>query len=206
MNNTLKISAVLFAGLWITGCAMPAGGMTVKRTMAYNPPQTHVIYSNEAGPEFINGVEDMALSLLTCDSITKASKPPLIVIRPLETEGNIPFDTKKYAETERSILMGKAGDKVRFIDKETTEEANYYLYGVISSANTMPSNNPGGRRKYSTQSAQILEQSSASNQNTSNNKTYRFTMSLFDPRSNATLWKDECGFAPEEIQQHNHSK
>ena len=146
MKKIMMISAVLFAGILIAGCAMPAGGMKTRQLLFSNPTQKHVVYSNEVSQEFINGVEDMALGLLTCDSITKASKPPLIVIRALETEGDVSFDTKKYMESERSILMGKAGDKVRFIDKETTEEANYYLYGIISAASTPPSNNPGRRR------------------------------------------------------------
>ena len=223
MNYTIKISAVLFTGLWVVGCAMPAGGMKTRQLSLSNPPQKHTVYSNEVSPEFIAGVEGMALGLLTCDAVTKAPKPPLIVIRPLETEGEVSLDTKKYMETERNILTKKAGDKVRFIDKETTEEANYYLYGVISQANTPPSNNTRNdvrKRRPGVQSAPVgalghsgvqsatnyLAQEAKSNQDADGNKTYKFTMSLVDPRSNATLWKDECGFAPEEIQQHNSSK
>lgn len=203
MTRIIRISALLFAGLLIAGCAMPMGdGMMAKRTSSYNPPPQQVIYSNEASQEFINGLGDIALGLLTDDAVTKASKPPLIVIRPLETEGNLPFETTKYAETERNILMGKAGDKVRFIDKETTEEANYYLYGVISMVSTPPSNdtrNDIRKRRYSIQSAQILEQAAANNQDTGGNKSYKFTLTLVDPRSNATLWKDGFGFTPTEM-------
>ncbi|HLD36008.1 MAG TPA: hypothetical protein VJC37_04740 [Planctomycetota bacterium] len=217
MKKIMMISAVLFAGILIAGCAMPAGGMKTRQLLFSNPTQKHVVYSNEVSQEFINGVEDMALGLLTCDAVTKASKPPLIVIRALETEGDVSFDTKKYMESERSILMGKAGDKVRFIDKETTEEANYYLYGIISAASTPPSNNPGRRRSfiypahkfigvgvYST--ANSLAQMAEVKQGSGGNNSYRFTMSLVDPRSNATIWKDECGFTLEEITQHNHYK
>ncbi|MBI5778349.1 MAG: hypothetical protein HZA49_02715 [Planctomycetes bacterium] len=204
MNKVIKMGFVLFLGLLITGCAMPAGGMMKERVSSYNTDSTQVVYSNQVSQEFIDGVGDMALGLLTSDAIAKASTPPLIVIRPLETEGEVPFDTAKYAEAERSLLIGKAGDKVRFIDKETTVEANYYLYGVISiaAAATPPSNTPG-RRRYSTQSAtNYLQQAAKSNQETtSDNRAYKFTMMLVDPHANATLWKDECGFTPTEMPQ-----
>jgi hypothetical protein len=206
MNRIIRISITLFAGLWIAGCAMPAGGMMAKRTSSYNPPPQQAVYSNEVSPEFVTGVEDIALGLLTCDAVTKAAKPPLIVIRALETEGDVSFDTKRYMATERSILTKKAGDKVRFIDKETTEEANYYLYGVISAASTPPSNNPGRRRSFIYSTANSLAQMAEVKQGSGGNNSYRFTMSLVDPRSNATVWKDECGFALEEIQKHNRSK
>lgn len=211
MNRITRISAVLFAGIWIAGCAMPMGTeMKGGKRSSYNPPEQPAVYSNEASQEFIDGVGDMALGLLTSDAIVKASKPPLIVIRPLETEGNVAFDTKKYMESERNILMGKAGDKVRFIDKETTEEANYYLYGVISAASTPPSNdtrNDIRKRKLGVQSApNYLEQAAKGNQDAAStgNESFKFTMTLIDPRSNTTLWKDECGFAPKEMPQHKH--
>jgi len=203
MNKVIRISFVLFAGFLIAGCAMPAEGMMAKRKSSYNPPEKQTVYSNEVSQEFIDGVGDMALGLLTSDAIARAAKPPLIVIRPLETEDEISFDTTKYAETERNILMGKAGDKVRFIDKETTVEANYYLYGVISEANnpTPPSNNPGRRRSFIYSAANHLEQAAKSNQDTTGNKSYKFTMTLVDPHTNTTLWKDECGFTPPEMPQ-----
>ncbi|MEK7309353.1 MAG: hypothetical protein AAB038_00870 [Planctomycetota bacterium] len=203
MNKVIRISVVLFAGILIAGCAMPMGTeMKGGKRSSYNPPEQPVFYSNEASQEFIDGVGDMALGLLTSDAIAKASQPPLIVIRPLETEGEVPFYTAKYAETERNILMGKAGDKVRFIDKETTEEANYYLYGVISEAAVPPSNNPGRRRSFIYSAPNYLEQAAKSNPDTVGNKSFKFTLMLVDPRSNATIWKDECGFAPKEIPQH----
>ena len=207
MSKIVRISAVLFAGLWIAGCGSgPMGaGMKTRQLSLSNPTQKHVAYSNQVSQEFINGVEDMALELLTCDAITKASKPPLIVIRALETEGDVSFDTTKYMESERNILMRKAGDKVRFIYKETTEEANYYLYGVVSQASTPPSNNPS-RRRPGVQSAPNLEQVAKNNQDTDGANSYRFTLNLIDPRSNAFIWKDECSFTLEEISQHNRSK
>ncbi len=203
MNKIIRISAVLFAGLWIAGCAMPMGpGMLMGKDSLYDTDNKQTVYSNEVSQGFIDGVEDMALGLLTCDAVTKASKPPLIVIRVLETEGEVSFDTTKYAEAERNILIGKAGDKVRFIDKETTEEANYYLYGVISEAAVPPSNNPGRRRSFIYSAPNYLEQAAKSNPDTVGNKSFKFTLMLVDPRSNATIWKDECGFAPKEIPQH----
>ncbi|MEW6026275.1 MAG: hypothetical protein AB1599_03145 [Planctomycetota bacterium] len=200
MSKIVRTNALLFAVLLTAGCAMPMDqGMMAKRKASYSPPETRVVYSNEASREFIDGVGDMALGLLTCDAIAKASQPPLIVIRPLETEGKVPFDTAKYAEAEMNILIGKAGNKVRFIDKETTVEANYYLYGVISAAAAPPSNNPARRWSFTYSAPNNLAQTAEGGQGQAGNKSFRFTLTLIDPRSNATLWKDECGFTPAEM-------
>ena len=144
------------------------------------------------------------MGLLTCDAIAKASTPPLIVLRALEAEGDMPFNNRKYVESEREILMGKAGNKVRFIDKETTEEANYYLYGIISQVNIPSSNdnrNNIRKKRSGIQSAANLQQAADNNQITDNNNPYKLTMSLVDPRSNTTLWKDEFVFTPVEMPQ-----
>jgi len=207
MNRFLRLTALLFAVLLMAGCSMPMAGL---KQPYYNQPAEQTVISDEVSQEFIDAVNDLALELMTSDVIAKASNPPLIVIRPMETAGEVSFNTNKYMESERSILMNKAGNKVRFIDKETTEEANYYLYSVIS-VESNPSSGGGGRIRQRgmdsiQQSAlsgnklyQMAERPAESGTEDTSVKSYKITMNLIDPHTNTSVWKNESGFRPKEI-------
>ena len=152
MRKTAIFSAGLLLCLWCAGCSGMGSGQ-----VAYVPPDDpeQIATGHVVSQDFLNIAEQMASSLVTCEAVSKASKPPLIVVQPLKNESSEYLNTKMYTDKVRTLLIKNGGDRVRFIDRESFDKieeerkfkqrddvdkgvrsghagADYFLLGTIS--------------------------------------------------------------------------
>jgi hypothetical protein len=136
ISNGVRIKTmgmlVLAIGFTITGCANMGdsiGGGVKKGAKSY---ESEPVIQDIVCQGFLDAVSTMADGLLSAPAIASVTKPPLVVIHSLNNESAKNFNSQKYIEAERAMLIKKGGVKVRFVDKETEEKADYYLLSIIA--------------------------------------------------------------------------
>jgi PBP1b-binding outer membrane lipoprotein LpoB len=156
--------------------------------------------------DFLNITGKMSENLIKCDAIAKASKSPLIVVHMINNASNRPFNTKNYTEALRNLLINRWQAKARFIDKETSEKADYFLVGTISDVGSSEGNGSSGSYPSDSEFAGLIcnfdtvaEVKESAGEGNVILKPYNFSMRLTNADSGAIVWEDTQEFKRKEM-------
>jgi penicillin-binding protein activator len=124
------VKASYFGSLAAIGLAVGVAGCATA-------PQPSVKYVNPGAQGAVAGTgiesqdigtaaQKAATSILALPLITKADKPPTILITPVINRSASPIDTDLYTVKLRGILMQYSSDKVRFLARDASWDTNQY--------------------------------------------------------------------------------
>ena len=206
MKKVIWGCLLLVMGFILVDCgSMSKEGMYKK----YYEAATEPVIADTVCQGFIDAVNAMADGLLSAPAIANASKPPLVVIHSLNNDSTKKFNIPKYIDAEREILIKQGGTKVRFIDKETEEKADYYLLSTIAdidSEGKIRSNKHSQLCSLDNQSSELLvaqkssEYEEAESDYKTISRTYQLTIKLVNPESGNLAWKETKEFKRKELQ------
>lgn len=209
MKKSVLFVSAMFLSLWVTNCAEMATG---KLSYISGDNSEEVVNPNVVPQDFLNITEKMVGTMVNCDAIAKSSKPPLIVVHTINNTSKNEFNTKIYTESLRNLLINQWKEKACFIDKETSEKANYFLLGTISGVGSSQGNDssePYSPRRESWERtgnfdmfSQAAEEEMEEDVEEPNVilKTYKFSMRLTNADSGAIVWEDVREFKRKELQ------
>src|SRR5580693_6647866 len=124
------MNASQFGSLAVIGLALVVAGCATA-------PQPSVKYVNPGAQGSIAGTgiesqdigaaaQKAATSILALPLITRADKPPTILITPVTNRSASPIDTDLYTVKLRGILMQYSSDRVRFLARDASWDTNQY--------------------------------------------------------------------------------
>jgi len=207
MKKVMVVSLLLVMSFVLVDCAeMSQQGMYKK----YSAAATEPVIADTVCRGFLDAVSAMADGLLKDPVIANAAKPPRVVIHTLNNDSAKKFNIQKYIDAEREILIKQGGAKVRFVDKETEEKADYYLLSMIADVNSeggsIINHNPSQLCSLDNESTELLvaQETAESDESESDYqtifKTYKLTLKLVNPESGDIIWKDTKEFKRKELQ------
>lgn len=214
MKKLVVFFTAMFLGLCITNCADMGMQKRFYDNPSYIPPgySNQIVDTNVVPKDFINITEKMVANLVNCDTITKSSKPSLIVAHTINNTSKKEFNTTVYTKSLRNLLINQYKEKARFIDKETSEKADYFLLGTISDVGTSGYNDSSEPYPSECQywkrgadfnmMAQIAEEETQGPDEGPNVilKAYKFSMQLTNSDSGKVVWEESKEFKRKEIQ------
>jgi PBP1b-binding outer membrane lipoprotein LpoB len=117
--------------------SLAAVGLALGVAGCATAPQPNVKYVNPGAQGGISGTgiesqdigaaaQKAAVSILALPQIAKADRPPIIMITPVTNRSASPIDTDLYTVKLRGILMQYSSDKVRFLARDASWDANKY--------------------------------------------------------------------------------
>lgn len=119
MNKPL-LSSLLSLPLLISCATAPEPSVRYVDPGAQGTVQTTGIESQDIAM----AAQKAAQSIVNIPQITKAPKPPVIIITPVSNRSSSPIDTDLYTTKLRGSLMQYANGKVQFLARDISSELN----------------------------------------------------------------------------------
>lgn len=194
MKTIASLAVMISAALLAGGCASSGvknpSGVPVTRM---NPDEQGFVAGTGIESQDLVAVTDkMARSILAIPEIAQATRPPVVVLDPVDNQTRFPINKDIFLTRIRSELNSKCRGKVVFLARERMatleKERNLKREGAVTASSDPAKQEFKGADYFLTGTLQGL--STRTSRGTSDYILYAFQ--LIDARTSAIVWEDNA--------------